>query len=123
MCPRGLGTGWCRSSSVDGRSRCLIDIGDNSEQSLSKCGGIQPEGQAEVGGGGDGAGGKENFEAIEGVLSVWAPVEDRIFIGQRVQWSGNGCEVFNVPPVVPSETQKRANFCGVLGGTDLSDGG
>ena len=63
---------------------------------------------------------------VEGVLAVWAPVEDRVLPGQGVKRSGDGCEVFNVAPVVPGETQKGANFRGVLGGgggVDPSDGG
>ena len=74
--------------------------------------------QAEVGEGGDGAGGEESFEVVKGILAVWAPVEDLVFSGQLVQRSGDGGEVFNVTPVIPGETQKRANFRGVLGGTD-----
>ena len=43
-------------------------------------------------------------------------MEDRVLPGQGMKRSGDGCEVFNVAPVVPSETQKGANFRGVLGG-------
>ena len=43
-------------------------------------------------------------------------MEGLVFPGQRVQLSGDGYEVFNVTPVVPGKTQKRANFRGVLGG-------
>ena len=49
-------------------------------------------------------------------------MEDCVLPGQGVKWSGDGCEVFNVAPVVPGETQKGANFCGVLGWADFSDG-
>ena len=50
-------------------------------------------------------------------------MEDRVLPGQGVKWSGNGCEVFDVALVVPGETQKGANFCGVLGWADFPDGG
>ena len=43
---------------------------------------VQPEGQAEVGEGSDGAGGEECFEAVEGVLAVCAPMKDRVLPGQ-----------------------------------------
>ena len=60
---------------------------------------------------------------VEGVLTVWAPMEDRILPGQGMQWSGDGCKVFYVAPVVASKTQEGADFCGVLGRADLPDGG
>ena len=50
-------------------------------------------------------------------------MEDRVLPGQGVKWSGDGCEVFDVASVVPGETQKGANFRGVFGRADLSDGG
>ena len=84
--------------------------------------GIQPKWQAEVGEGSDGAGGEENLEAIEGVLAVWTPVEHRIFPDQHMKRPGDGGEVLNITPVISGEAQKRANFRGILGGTDLSDG-
>ena len=84
---------------------------------------VQLEGKAEVREGGDGAGSEERFEAVEGILAVWAPMKDRVFSGQGVQWSGNSCEVSNVESIVPGETQKGADFCGVLRRTDVSDGG
>ena len=99
---------------------------DLSEDCAETCGRricIQPEGQAEVGEGDDGAVGEESLEAVEGILTVRAPVEDRILPGQGVQWSGDGCEVFYVAQVVAGETQKGANFCGVLGRADLPNGG
>ena len=43
-------------------------------------------------------------------------MEDRVLPGQGVEWSGDGCELFNIAPVVPGEAQKGANFRGVLGG-------
>ena len=37
--PKDPGAEQCRSSSGDGRSQCLIDIGDSFERSPSRCGG------------------------------------------------------------------------------------
>ena len=88
-----------------------------SEDCAKACGRrvrIQPERQAEVRKGDDGAGGEESLEVVEGVLTVWAPMEDRVLPGQGMQWS--------VAPVVPIETQKRADFRGVFGRADLPDG-
>ena len=34
--------------------------------------------------GSDWAGGEEGFEAVEGFLTLWTPVEDRIFSGEGV---------------------------------------
>ena len=65
----------------------LLAFPDLSEDCAEACGRhvrVQPEGQAEVGEGGDGAGGKESLEAVEGVLAVWAPVEDHVLPGQGV---------------------------------------
>ena len=65
-----------------------------SEDCAETCGRlvrVEPEGQAEVGEGGDGAGGEERFEAVEGILAVRAPVEDRVLSGQGVKWSSDGC--------------------------------
>ena len=50
-------------------------------------------------------------------------MEDRVLPGQGVKWSGNGCEVFDVASVVPGETQKGADFRGILGRADFPDGG
>ena len=104
----------------------LLAFPDLSEDCAKTCGRLvctQPEGQAEAGEGGDGAGGEESLEAVEGVLTVWSPMEDHVLPGQRVQWSGDGCEVFYVAPVAPGETQKGADFLGILGRADLPDGG
>ena len=97
-----------------------------SEDCTETCGRrvrIQPEAQAEVGEGGDGTSGEESLEVVEGVLAVRAPVKDRVHQGQGVQRSGDGCKVFHIAPVVPGETQKGVNFRGILGRTDLPDGG
>ena len=42
---------------------------------------VQPEGQAEVGECGDGAGSEEHFEAVEGVLAVRTKMKDQVFLG------------------------------------------
>ena len=84
--------------------------------------GIQPEWQAEVGEGSDRAGGEESLEAIEGILAIRTPVEDRIFPGKCMKRPGDGGEVLNITPVISGEAQERANFCGILVGADLSDG-
>ena len=50
-------------------------------------------------------------------------MEDSVFPGQGMQWAGDGCKILDIPPVVASETQERADFCGVFGRVDLPDGG
>ena len=62
--------------------------------------------------------------AVEGVLTIRSPVEDRIFPGKRVKRPSDGGEILNIMLVVPGEAQERANFGGILegGGADLSDG-
>ena len=50
-------------------------------------------------------------------------MEDRVLPGQGMKWSGDGYEVFDVVSVVPGETQKGADFCGILRRADFSDGG
>ena len=50
-------------------------------------------------------------------------MEDRVFPGQGVQLAGNGCEIFDIPTVIAGKTQERADFCGVFGRINLSDGG
>ena len=107
-----------------GLARCAADYAllaflDLSEDCAEACGrhvGIQPKWEAEVGEGSDGAGGEESLEAIEGVLAVWTPVEDRVLPGQRMQRPGNGSKIFDIMPVITGETQKGANFRGILGG-------
>ena len=71
----------------------------------------------------NGAGDEESLEAVEGVLTVRAPMEDHVLPGQGMQQSGNGSEVFYIVPVVPGETQKGVDFRGVLERADLPDGG
>ena len=77
---------------------------------------------AEVGEGSDGAGSEERLEVVKGGLAVGAPVEDRVFPGQSMQGTGDGCEVFHIPPVVSGETKERADFGGSFGWRDLPNG-
>ena len=49
-------------------------------------------------------------------------MEDRIFPGNCMKRPGDGGEILNITPVVPSEAHERANFCGILGGPYLPDG-
>ena len=84
--------------------------------------GIQPEWQAEVGVGSDRASGEESLEVIEGIRAIRTPVEDRIFPGKRMKRPGDGGKILYITPVISGKTQKRANFRGIPGGTDLSDG-
>ena len=63
----------------------LFTFPDLSKDCAEACGRrvlVQPEEQVEVGEGSDGAGGEERFEVVEGVLSVRAPMKDRVFPGQ-----------------------------------------
>ena len=53
---------------------------------------------------------------VEGLLTLWTPVEDRISPGEDVEGGGNGGEVYDIKPVVPGEALKRADFCCILGG-------
>ena len=66
---------------------------------------------------------RSSLEAVESVLAVCAPVEDRVLPGQGMQWSGDGCEVFHVALVIAGETQEGVDFGGVFGRANLSDGG
>ena len=43
-------------------------------------------------------------------------MEDRIFPGEGVEGAGDGGKILDIPSIVPDETQKRANFCCILGG-------
>ena len=80
---------------------------------------VQPEWEVKVREGSDRAGGEEGFEAVEGFLTLWTPVEDRIFNGEGVEGAGDGGEILDIPPTVPGKAQKRANFCHSLGGLSL----
>ena len=96
-----------------------------SEDSSEACGGgidVQPEWEVKVREGSDWADGEEGFEAVEGFLTPWTPVQDHIFPGESVEKVGDGGEILDISPVVPGEAQKRANFCCSLGGAYLSDG-
>ena len=71
-----------------GTANALLAFPYLCEDCAEDCGGgvgIQPERQAEVQEGGDGAGGEEGLEAVEGVLALWTPMEDRIFPGESVE--------------------------------------
>ena len=59
---------------------------------------------------------------VEGVLAVSAPVEDRVFPGQSMQGTGDGCKIFHISPVIPCETKERVDFGGGFGRRDLLDG-
>ena len=96
-----------------------------SEDSSEACGGgigVQPEWEVKVWEGSDWAGGEEGREAVEGFLTLWTPVEDRIFPGEGVEGASDGGKILDILPIVPGEAQKRANFCGSLGGGGLSLG-
>ena len=49
-------------------------------------------------------------------------MEDCIFLGEGMEGAGDGGKILDIPPIVPGEAQKRANFCCILGGAYLSDG-
>ena len=69
------------------------------------------------------ASGEERFEAVEGVLALGAPMEDRVLLGQGMLWVGDSCEILDIAAVVVGKTQEGADFCGILGRADLPDGG
>ena len=106
---------------ADNELLAFPDLNEDCAEVCCRRVGIQPKWQAAVGEGSDGAGGEESLEAIEGILAVWTPVEDHIFPGQRMKRPGDGGEVLNIMLVISDETQKRANFRGILGETDISD--
>ena len=72
--------------------------------------------------GSDWADGEEGFEVVEGLLTLWTPVEDRIFPGEGVEGAGDGSEILDIPPIVLVEAQKLANLCCILGCAYLSGG-
>ena len=57
------------------------DLSQDCAESCCRRVRVQPEWQAEVGEGGDGAGSEERFEAVEGVLASRAPMKDRVLPG------------------------------------------
>ena len=77
---------------------------------------------AKVGESSDGTGSEECFEMVEGILTVSAPVEDRILPGQRIQRAGDCCEILHIPPVITGKTQEGADFSVGFGRRDLPDG-
>ena len=99
------------------------DLSKNRVEACSRRVRIEKEREAEVRKGSDGTGGEERFEAVESVLALGAPVEDCVFPGQGIQWTGNGCEILNIPTVIAGKTQERANLCGIFGRVYFSDGG
>ena len=80
-----------------------------SKDSPEACGGgigVQPEREIEVREGGDWAGGEEGLEAVEGVLTLRIPVEDRSLLGENVERAGDGGKILDISPVAPGEAQK-----------------
>ena len=63
-------------------------------------------GRLKVREGSDWAGGEEAFEAVEGFLTLWTPVEDRILPGEGNERAGDGGKIFDILLVVPGEAQK-----------------
>ena len=96
----------------------------NEDSSEARGGGIgvQPEWEVKIREGSDWAGGEEGFEAVEGFLTLWTPVEDRIFPGEGVEGAGDGGKILDLQPIVLGEAQKQANFCCSLVGAYRSDG-
>ena len=109
-------------SAADDALPAFADLRQNCTKACGGRVGVQPKGLAEVGEGSNGTGGEEHFEAVEGVLAVSAPVEDRVFPGQSIQGTGDGCEIFHISLVIPCETKERADFGGDFGRRNLSDG-
>ena len=100
----------------------LLAVADLRQDCAEACGrrvGVQPKSLAEVGEGSEGADSEERLEVVEGGLAVGAPMEDRVFPGQSMQGTGDGCEVFHILPVVSGETKERADFGGGFGRRDL----
>ena len=100
----------------------FADLCQDCAKACGRHNGVQPKRLAEVGEGSDVTGGEEHLEAVEGVLAVSAPVKDRIFPGQSMQGTGDGCEILHISPVVPCKTKERADFGGGFGRQDLPDG-
>ena len=59
---------------------------------------------------------------VKGILAAGAPVEDGVFPGQGMQGSGDSCGILHIPPVIPGETEERADFGGGFGRRDLLNG-
>ena len=83
---------------------------------------IQSEGLAKVGEGSNRAGGEECSEAVKSVLSVGAPMKDRILPGQCMQWVGDSRKILNITPVIPGKTQEGADFSGGFRRWNLPNG-
>ena len=63
------------------RSFTFPDLSQDCAKACGRRVHVQPEGQAKVGEGGDGAGSEKRSEAVEGILSVQAPMKDSVFPG------------------------------------------
>ena len=100
----------------------LPDLRQYCAEACSRLVRVKMEGLAKVGKGGDGTGGEECFQAVEGILAVSAPMEDRVLPGQRMQWAGDCCKIFHITPVIPGKTQEGADFSGGFGRQNLLDG-
>ena len=79
----------------------FLHLSEDSSEAYGGGIGVQPEWEVKVR-----AGGEEGFEAVEGFLTLWTPVEDRIFPGGGVEKAGDGGEILDISPVVHGEAQK-----------------
>ena len=100
----------------------LTDLRQYCAEACSRCVGVKTKGLSKVGKGGDGTGGEECFQVVEGILAVSAPMEDCILPGQRMQWAGDCCEIFHITPVIRGKTQEGTDFSGGFGRRNLPDG-
>ena len=82
-------------SAADDALLAVVDLRQDCAEACGRRVGVQPKSLAEVGEGSDGAGSEERLEAVEGGLAVGAPMEDRVFPGQSMQGTCDGCEVFH----------------------------
>ena len=100
----------------------LPDLRQYCAEACSRRVRVKTEGLAKVGKSGNGTGGEECFQAVEGILAVSAPMEDRILPGQHMLWAGNCCKIFHITLVIPGKTQEGADFSGGFGRLNLPDG-
>ena len=100
----------------------LPDLRQYCAEACSRRVRVKMEGLAKVGKGGDGTGGEECFQAVEGILAVSAPMEDRVLPGQCMQWAGDCYKSFHITPVIPGKTQEGVDFSGGFGRQNLPDG-
>ena len=59
---------------------------------------------------------------VKGVLTVSAPMKDRILPDQCMQRAGDCCKILHISPVIPIKTKEGADFSGGFGRRDLPDG-